>query len=77
MRAKKVMHIDDLTPQRIISYDEEMKLIVDSIKKYGPKNISAISRTTGLPIETVRYRIKNQLKEMGIRFHISINYLKL
>ncbi|MEM3771849.1 MAG: hypothetical protein QXW80_06030 [Candidatus Micrarchaeia archaeon] len=77
MRAKKVMRIDDLTPQRIISYDEEMKLIVEAIKKYGPKNISAISRATGLPIETVRYRIRNQLKEMGIRFHISINYLKL
>jgi DNA-binding Lrp family transcriptional regulator len=71
------MHTDDLTPPRIISYDEEMKLIVEAIKKYGPKNISAISRTTGLPAETIRYRIKNQLKEMGIRFHVSINYLKL
>lgn len=71
------MRTDDLTPPRIISYDEEMKLIVEAIKKYGPKNISAISRTTGLPAETIRYRIKNQLKEMGIRFHVSINYLKL
>lgn len=71
------MHTDDLTPPRIISYDEEMKLIVEAVKKYGPKNISAISRTTGLPAETIRYRIKNQLKEMGIRFHVSINYLKL
>ena len=71
------MHTDDLTPPRIISYDEEMKLIVEAIKKYGPKNISAISRTTGLPAETIRYRIKNQLKEMGIKFHVSINYLKL
>jgi DNA-binding Lrp family transcriptional regulator len=71
------MRTDDLTPPRIISYDEEMKLIVEAIKKYGPKNISAISRTTGLPAETIRYRIKNQLKEMGIKFHVSINYLKL
>ena len=71
------MRTDDLTPPRIISYDEEMKLIVEAIKKYGPKNISAISRATGLPAETIRYRIKNQLKEMGIRFHVSINYLKL
>ena len=71
------MRTDDLTPPRIISYDEEMKLIVEAIKKYGPKNISAISRATGLPAETIRYRIKNQLKNMGIRFHVSINYLKL
>lgn len=71
------MRTDDLTPPRIMSYDEEMKLIVEAIKKYGPKNISAISRATGLPAETIRYRIKNQLKEMGIRFHVSINYLKL
>ncbi|MBC7092235.1 MAG: AsnC family transcriptional regulator [Nitrososphaeria archaeon] len=71
------MRADDLTPPRIMSYDEEMKLIVEAIKKYGPKNISAISRATGLPAETIRYRIKNQLKEMGIRFHVSINYLKL
>lgn len=63
--------------QRMLSYDEEMKLIVENIKKYGPKNVSEIARAANLPIETVRYRIKNQLKEMGIRYHVSINYLKL
>jgi DNA-binding Lrp family transcriptional regulator len=61
----------------MLSYDEEMKLIVESIKKFGPKNVSEIARETGLPTETVRYRIKNQLKDAGIRYHISINYLKL
>jgi len=63
--------------QRILSYDEEMKFIVESIKKYGPKNVSEIARETGLPTETVRYRIKNQLRDVGIRYHVSINYLKL
>ncbi|MEM3404465.1 MAG: hypothetical protein QXJ17_08025 [Nitrososphaeria archaeon] len=68
---------DSVGPQRLLSYDEEMKLIVEAIKKYGPKNVSEIARATGIPTETVRYRIKNQLKDMGIRFHVSINYLKL
>jgi DNA-binding Lrp family transcriptional regulator len=63
--------------RRILSYDEEMKLIVESIKKFGPKNVSEIARETNLPTETVRYRIKNQLKDVGIRYHVSINYLKL
>lgn len=56
---------------------EQMYKIVEAIKEVGPRNISEIARITRLPIETVRYKIKKQLKEKGITIRASINYGKI
>lgn len=75
--GERALKSDSQNIQNLVSFDEEMRQIVEAVKKFGPRNISKIARETKLPIETVRYRIGNQLRSMGIRFHISINYLKL
>ena len=51
--------------------------VVEAIMRVGPRNAALISRLTGVPTETVRYKIKRQLKEMGFRIHANIYYEKL
>ncbi len=57
--------------------DYEISLIVEAIKRVGPRNCSLISRLTGIPVETVRYKIRRQLIRKGIRVQLSVNYNKL
>lgn len=54
-----------------------MYRIVEAIKEVGPRNISEIARIARLPIETVRYKIKKQLKDKGIFIHLNVNYGRL
>jgi DNA-binding Lrp family transcriptional regulator len=51
--------------------------LIEAIKKYGPRNFSLLSRVTGIPIETIRYKICKQFKEKGIGVHLGIDYNKL
>jgi len=57
--------------------ENELYTIVETIKRVGPRNVSLISRLTGIPVETVRYKIRRQLIKNGIGGHISVNYNKL
>ncbi|MEM3406480.1 MAG: hypothetical protein QXY18_05065 [Nitrososphaerota archaeon] len=59
-----------------IESDPSYKLI-EAIKKYGPRNFSLLSRVTGIPVETIRYKICKQFKEKGIGVHLGIDYNKL
>ncbi|MFQ6076117.1 MAG: hypothetical protein ACE5Z5_08290, partial [Candidatus Bathyarchaeia archaeon] len=59
------------------SGDDDFSLIVEAIKRVGPRNCSLISRLTGIPVETVRYKIRRQLIRKGIRVHLSVDYNKL
>ena len=54
--------------------DSRIVKIVEAIKSVGPRNCSLISRMTGIPIETVRYKIKRQLLRKGIGFHAVVDY---
>lgn len=51
--------------------------VVEALKAVGPENCSLISRMTGVPIETVRYKIKRQLPSKGFRFHVGVDYDRL
>jgi DNA-binding Lrp family transcriptional regulator len=51
--------------------------LIEAIKKYGPRNFSLLSRVTGIPVETIRYKICKQFKEKGIGVHLGIDYNKL
>jgi DNA-binding Lrp family transcriptional regulator len=51
--------------------------IVEAVKENGPRNVALISRLTGVPVETVRYKLSRQLSSLGFRFHAEPNYGKL
>ncbi|MDG6938901.1 MAG: hypothetical protein JRN39_00630 [Nitrososphaerota archaeon] len=51
--------------------------IVQAMKSVGPRNVSLISRMTGVPAETVRYKIKNQFRQLGIRVHAEVDFRRL
>ena len=51
--------------------------IVNTIKEVGPRNVTLISRITGIPTETVRYKINKQLAAKGFRVHIAVDFHKL
>ncbi|RJS74809.1 hypothetical protein CW710_00710 [Candidatus Bathyarchaeota archaeon] len=53
---------------------EDLRLLASAIRVFGPRNYTAIARVTGLPVETVRYKIRKNLLERGIRVHVHINY---
>lgn len=50
--------------------------IVDAIKQVGPRNSCAISRITGIPDNTVRYKIHKQLVKKGITVQAGVDYGK-
>ncbi|MFB0551596.1 MAG: hypothetical protein ACETVV_03460 [Nitrososphaeria archaeon] len=53
--------------------ENTLAAIVEAIKKVGPRNCSEIARLTGIPTETVRYKIKNQLAEKGVVISAVLN----
>jgi len=79
------MAIDQLTQQidqkrkvrRDIDLQKEIALILDAVKKFGPRNISLIARQTGIPRETVRVRLLNMLPRYGFVIRMLPNYYKL
>ncbi len=79
------MTIDQLTQQidqkrrvrRDIDLQREIALILDAVKKFGPRNISLIARQTGIPRETVRVRLLNMLPRYGFVIRMLPNYYKL
>ena len=49
--------------------DEPNAKLLRAIIQAGPRNFSLLSRITGMPAETVRYKIKKQLASKGIYIH--------
>jgi len=47
------------------------------IERIGPRNCSAISRLTGIPTETVRYRLNKHLINKDIAINPSVDFKKL
>ncbi|MBO3802109.1 MAG: hypothetical protein JTT12_07305 [Candidatus Brockarchaeota archaeon] len=54
--------------------DSRLIAIIESIKTVGPRNCSLISRMTGIPTETVRYKIAKQLIRKGILFRPIVDF---
>ncbi|MEM3684360.1 MAG: hypothetical protein QXT39_01720 [Conexivisphaerales archaeon] len=57
--------------------DDSNAKLVRAIMQVGPGNFSLLSRLTGIPSETVRYKIKNQLLKKGINIHAIVDASKL
>ncbi len=51
--------------------------LVDAICLGGVENYSYLAKVTGLPEETVRYKITTQLPRLGLALHVVLNYEKL
>ncbi|NHV06559.1 MAG: hypothetical protein HA495_04390 [Thaumarchaeota archaeon] len=54
--------------------DSRLIAIIEAIKTVGPRNCSLISRMTGIPVETVRYKITKQLIRKGIAFRPIVDF---
>ncbi len=54
--------------------DSRLIAIIEAIKTVGPRNCSLISRMTGIPVETVRYKITKQLMKKGIAFRPIVDF---
>ncbi|QQG48211.1 MAG: Lrp/AsnC family transcriptional regulator [archaeon] len=51
--------------------------IIEAIQKVGPKNVSLLSRLTGVHAETVRYKLNKRFKRLGFRVHAEADYRRL
>lgn len=56
---------------------EDFASFVKAVKILGPKNYTALSRFTGLPIGTVRNRIRYLFIKRGIGIHVHVDHGKL
>jgi DNA-binding Lrp family transcriptional regulator len=51
--------------------------IIETIGSAGPRNVSKISRMTGVHPETIRYKMKRRFVNRGFRFQAEVDYRKL
>ncbi|GEM_PF-941391 len=56
---------------------DSLSKIIKAMHIFGPRNYTAIARITGIPVETVRYKINTQLRNKGVRVYAHIDYGKL
>lgn len=79
--SKGALISDRLSREEVVKAVEGEKdslyKIIKAIHVFGPRNYTAISRITGIPVETVRYKINTQLRSKGIKIHAHIDYGKL
>jgi hypothetical protein len=52
-------------------------ILVDAIRRYGARNLSRLSRITGIPQETVNYKLTKQFPKLGLTVRVSVNYERL
>jgi len=51
--------------------------ILEGLSKYGPRNISSLAKSIGLPPTTVAFRIKKLVKEGYLKIKAKLDYSKL
>lgn len=64
-----------MTP--LLQMADRFNRIVDAVRKVGIGNVSLLSRMTGIPIETVRYKLAKQFSRLGLAVGVSIDYHRL
>jgi DNA-binding Lrp family transcriptional regulator len=67
--------LTDQKSQKVILAPEARMIL--AIRDIGPRNMSKISSITGIPVETVRYKLKRQLVKMGFYIRAQPSYGKL
>ncbi|MEM2165394.1 MAG: hypothetical protein QW071_05250 [Candidatus Bathyarchaeia archaeon] len=76
--SKGALISDRLSREEVVKAVEgekdSLSKIIKAIHVFGPRNYTAISRITGIPAETVRYKIKTQLRNRGIRVYAHVDY---
>ncbi|MEM0382470.1 MAG: hypothetical protein QXQ48_04675 [Nitrososphaerota archaeon] len=60
-----------------VNHNGEFIKLLDALKRYGPRNLSLISMLTGIPRETVRYKVKKQLKNLGFTIQMIPNFYRM
>lgn len=51
--------------------------ILEGLSRYGPRNISSLAKSIGLPPTTVAFRIKKLIKEGFLKIRAKLDYSKL
>ena len=57
--------------------DQTNAKILEGLGKYGPRNVSALAQSIGLPPTTVAFRIKRLMKEGHLRIRTKLDYSRL
>ncbi len=65
------------TASKSVNRNDEFIELLDALKRYGPRNLSLISMLTGIPRETVRYKVKKQLKNLGFEIQMVPNFYRM
>ncbi len=60
-----------------MTLDTSLIKLIEAVRIQGPRNCSALSKLTGIPVETIRYRLKNMFVNKGLVLHLHIHYAKL
>ncbi|MCL4436169.1 MAG: AsnC family protein [Thaumarchaeota archaeon] len=54
-----------------------MTVLIEAMMNFGVENISVLARSTGIPKETVRYKVRTQFPRHGLNPQVSINCEKI
>ena len=60
-----------------MTLDASLIKLIEAVRIQGPRNCSALSKLTGIPVETIRYRLKNMFVNRGLVIHLQIHHAKL
>ncbi|MCS7113105.1 MAG: hypothetical protein RMJ00_00995 [Nitrososphaerota archaeon] len=79
--SKGALLRDPLSREKVVEAVEgekdSLSKIIKAIHIFGPRNYTAIAGITGIPVETVRYKINTQLRNKGVKVYAHIDYGKL
>jgi len=59
------------------AFDHSDIRILEQLGKCGPRNVSAIARRLGIPVETTRKKIKRLISQFFITFHANVYHTKI
>jgi DNA-binding Lrp family transcriptional regulator len=57
--------------------EEIIRKLLEGIRRYGLENISTLSKWIGIPVETARYMIWQELPKYNIEVRVSINFARI
>ncbi len=56
---------------------DQLSLLAEAVKVFGPRNYTALAKVTGLSVQSVRYKVRNQLLGRGLRVQVHVDHGKL